>query len=356
MKRIQDVDKDMRHETSIKEDNIRFFNVKDDPFDLYGFYSANKGENFLRMPLDTAEKVAPDIPMLATLTAGGRVRFKTNSPYVAISVKYSAMVRLPHMSYLGTMGFDMYVFKNGEYKYANVRDFIPPWNVDTDGFESIHYFSDSEMRDITINFPLYNDVLELYIGLEDGCILEHGGKYVNDKPIIYYGSSITQGGCASRPGNSYQGMISRKYNCDFINLGFSGSAYGQEAMGEYIANLDMACFVSDYDQNATDADHLRRTHSKFINIIREKNPDLPIILMTSVLRTQWTQDIYEERKKVIYKTYADMISNGDKNVYYIDGQHIFGDEGTTDGAHPNDIGFMYMAKTISEVLEKVMNF
>ena len=362
MSNLEKIDKDLKIETSIEEDNIKFYNVKDEPFDLYGFCSAEKGEQFLRMPVDIAAAINPFIgDPLCRMTSGGRVRFKTNSPYVAISVKYPnpRVMRMNHMSMLGTTGFDMYVYKDGEYKYSNMRNFIPPNEILLDGYESIHYFKNTDLKDITINFPLYNEVLELYIGIEDGSVLDHGEKYINERPVVCYGSSIAQGACASRPGNSYMGMISRRFNLDFLNLGFSGSAKGEKEMAKYIGNLHPGAFICEYDQDAPDAKYLEKTHERFFKIIREKNPDIPIILMSSIYRQEWTQEIYDSRKAVILKTYNNAVNSGDKNVYYLDCQRIFdifgGDNGTTDGSHPNDLGFMCMAEGISKVLKAAMN-
>lgn len=361
MKKIQDADKNLKVSTAISEKDIVFFDVKEKPFDLYGFYSAGKGEAFTRIPRELAEKTNEGVLLLHTNTAGGRVRFKTNSPYVAISVKCPQMMCFPHMTLLGTSGFDMYVYENGSYSYNGARDFIPPYfeSGKSDGFESVHYFEDERLRDITINFPLYNDVTDLYIGIKDGSILEGGGKYINDKPVVYYGSSITQGGCASRPGNSYQAMVSRYFNCDYLNLGFSGSAKGEECMAEYIAGLDMCCFVYDYDHNAPDPGHLEKTHKRMFDIIRSKNPDLPIIMMTAVLCAVWKGEDQQKRRDIIRATYDEAVRSGDKNVYLIDSEDMFGeynDIALVDGCHPNDIGFLCMAKRVEKELCRAMNW
>ena len=361
MKKLQDVDKNFKIETKLTEKDIKFYDVKEKPFDLYGFYSSNKGERFTRIPKELAEKTNDGVAVLYTNTSGGRVRFKTNSPYVAISVKYPSMVCFPTMTVLGSSGFDMYVYENGTYSYANCSDFIPEPSIDQEphSFESIHYFNNEKLRDITINFPLYNDVLELYIGIKDGSTLEGGGKYINEKPVVYYGSSITQGGCASRPGTCYQAMVSRHFNCDYLNLGFSGSARGEDCMADYIKNLDMCCFVYDYDHNAPDPDHLLKTHKPMFDKIRSQNPNLPIIMMTAVLCKVWKDGEAQRRRDIIRATYDEAVKNGDKNVYLIDSKDMFknyNDIALLDGIHPNDIGFLCMAERVEEVLKKAMNW
>ena len=353
MKKIDEIDKNFKIETDLNEKNIRFYNVKEKPFDLYGFYNSETGRQFTRMPPEIAKNISEGVYTLCHRTAGGRVRFGTNSPYIAISVQLPSICPMPHMPLSGSAGFDLYTFSDNVYRYEH--SFIPS-NEAVDGYEAIYYFEDAAMRDITINFPLYNDVSELYIGVSENSVISEGEKYINEKPVVYYGSSITQGGCASRPGNSYQGMLSRRFNIDFVNLGFSGCAKGERLMADYISGMDMSCFVFDYDHNAQSVEFLEKTHASMFDIIREKNPDLPIIMLSrpDIRKSDET----DERFGVIEKTYNAAKQRGDKNVYLIDGRNIMrnlaGDSGTVDGCHPNDLGFFCMAESIGAVLEKIL--
>ena len=345
--KIEEIDKNFKVE-SFEKDDMVFYNVKEKPFDLYGLYDKEIGKIFSRLPEDVAKNTNEGVEVLGKNTAGGRVRFMTDSNDIAIMVKRPDVQRMDHMPFTGSGGFDMYA--DGEY----VGTYRPSVEEKTE-FEGILYIENEEnMHDITINFPLYNNVTELYVGIKKGSKLQGGGKYINDKPIVYYGSSITQGGCASRPGNSYQGMISRKLNCDYINLGFSGSAKGEKAIAEYIANLDMCCFVYDYDHNAPNVEHLKNTHEPMFKMIREKHPDLPIIIMNAPYRcAKWFCG--DERTAVILETYNNAVNSGDENVYFIDikkAVSVYGKDGTVDGCHPNDLGFRLMADAVLEVLEK----
>lgn len=347
---VGDIDENFNIKTKINEKNIKFKSVLSAPFDIHG---ADK--EFFRMDIKAAEKINKNVERLAANTSGVRIRFKTNSRYIAVSVKYSDVCRMEHMSVSGTAGLDMYEYENN--KYIFVTNFIPKINMN-DEFEAIHYFKASKMRDITINLPLYSSVSQLFIGLDKNAFLEHGGKYKNEKPIIYYGSSITQGGCASRAGNSYPAIVSRRLNLDFINLGFSGNAKGEPAMAEYIASLDMLCFVMDYDFNAPDMQHLKNTHKIFFDTVRKKHKNLPIIIM-SMPYNSWVENV-AERKAIIKETYDAAVKSGDKNVYFIDGEKMFdvfgGDGGTVDGTHPNDLGFMCMAKEVGKYLKTLKEF
>ena len=140
------------------------------------------------------------------------------------------------------------------------------------------------MREITINFPLYNGIESLYIGIDEHSTLEKAAPYKMEKPIVFYGSSVTQGACASRPGTCYPSLLSRWLDADFINLGFSGNDKGEPALAHYIASLEMSAFVYGYGYNARTIEHYKNTYYPFYEIIRKKNPELPIIMMSSPIR------------------------------------------------------------------------
>lgn len=354
MSKLSKVDKNFDFKTTINEDKIEFFNVRKKPIDLYGLsYDSNLGK-FIRMPMDIAKTVNEGVELLCTNTSGGRIRFKTDSRYIVLRVAFNGVPLSQNMSVCGKSGFDMYVERNGKYRLEWV--IIPDANA-KESFESIHYFTDTQLRDITINFPTYNDINDVWVGIEEGSKLQSGERYINGKPIVYYGSSITQGGCASRPGNAYPALLSRKFNLDFINLGFSGSARGETQMAEYIKNLDMSCFVYDYDHNAYTANYLRNTHYPMYEIIRKKNPDLPIIMMTMPYSLFSFDGQAKERRDIIFESYQKALANGDKNVYFVDEGSSFerfgGEIGTVDLIHPNDLGFACMADSLEELIKEI---
>lgn len=346
---ISKVDKNFKVETNLNKSDIKFYDCKAEPFKIYGvFYEDGK---FRRMPEAVASTVNGGVKGLHSNTAGGRVRFKTNSSYVAISTKIGTC-RMPHMAYTGSMGFDLYIKKNGEFIYINT--YKPTVDV-KDGFEGVIELGDTTDKEILINMPLYGNVNELYVGLNDDAYVAEPETYAIEKPIVYYGSSITQGGCASRPGTSYQALISSKIDCDYINLGFSGNAKGEDEMAEYIANLDMSMFVYDYDHNAPTLEHLEKTHERMFKIIREKNPNLPIIMLSRP-KYRLTDD-EEKRFEIIEKTYKNAKANGDHNVYLIKGtklMEIARFEGTVDNCHPNDLGFYSMAQALIPEIKDIL--
>ncbi len=347
MSNISEIDKNFSIKTSINKDDIVFLNARSSPFRIYGVF--HEDGKFRRLPEAVAKTVNEGVYALHANTAGGRLRFRTNSPYVAINAKMSGVGRMSHFALCGSAGFDLYV------KNVYRASYVPPFE-NKEGYEGIVELGSSEMRDITINFPLYSDVDELYIGIKSDAQLLEPLPYKIEKPIVYYGTSITQGGCASRPGNSYQGFISRSLNADFINLGFSGSARGEKEIGDYVKKLTMSAFVIDYDHNAPSVQHLEATYERLFLQVREANPDLPIFLVTRPAYRFLNPD-ETKRFEVIKKTYDNAIARGDQNVYFVDGRtlmRIAKKEGTVDGVHPTDLGFFSMATELTKHLKKVL--
>ena len=346
---ISEIDKNLAVATSISREGLHFYDAEWEPFQIYGIYKEDG--MFRRMPKAVAEQVSPGVLALHTNTAGGRVRFVTDSPYVAIKTECEPG-KMPHFALTGSAGFDMYTECDGDVRYKGT--FTPPFIV-SDGYESVLDFTDSRERIITINFPLYSSVSKLNIGLKEGAVIKAAPAYRIEKPVVYYGSSITQGGCASRPGSSYQSILSRRLDCDYINLGFSGSAKGEDAMVDYIKGLDMSVFVMDYDHNAPSVEHLRATHSKMFHAIRQAQPDLPIILMPRP--KYYLEPAEQERAEIVHNTYLEAKAKGDPNVYFISGAKLMEkalDEGTVDGCHPTDFGFHSMACAVEEVLREIL--
>jgi len=351
---IAKIDPNFKIETNVERDGLTFFDAKCTPFKLYGVF--HDGELYRRVPADVAEKTNPGVVKLAANTAGGRVRFITDSPYIVIKAIMPPEPKYSHMPRTGESGFDMYITENKKHK--RLKTFVPPVKFDG-GYDGVYDFTgEAENRLITINFPLYNPLYELYIGIREGSTLLPPTDYTVEEPMVYYGSSITQGGCASRPGTSYEAIISRRYDANYINLGFSGNGKGETAMAEYIASLSMSCFVYDYDHNAPTLEHYEKTHEPFFKVIREKHPDLPIVIMTRPKGKAVLSEVEYKRIDVARATYDNAVARGDKNVYFIPGYelaHLESDEGTVDGTHPTDLGFYFMAERLSETLDVIFS-
>lgn len=346
--KISEIDKNLKVESSIQKDDIVWLSPKDSPFVIYNASETERDMGYHRMPDAIAKKVNSGVAALNFHSAGIRVRFKTNSPYIAIKSRQYAMQTMPHIAKTGQSGFDLYD------EQGFVAAFVPPYGV-SEGYESLKDTHGGE-HTYTINFPLYDIVEELYIGLSKDAILLPPDDYKHPKPVLFYGSSITQGGCASRPGNCYQSLISRSLDTDYINLGFSGSAKAEEIMAQYLATLNVSVFVYDYDWNAESLEELKEHHYPFYKKYRELRPTTPIVFVT---RPDFS--IYDEssaRRDLIKQNYEKAKSEGDNNVYFIDGETLFAgehrDSCTVDGCHPNDLGFFRMSQVIGAVLKDIL--
>ena len=330
-RKIEDIDPNFKICAEIHKEDPLFYHVDDPPFQVCGITKENG--KYHRIPDKIAQSVSKDVHDIHTQTAGGRVRFRTNSPTITIIAKMGEINKMPHFAITGSAGFDLY--KNNCY----TGTFTPPFSV-TDGYESTVDLGTGEWRDITINFPLYSEVLDLHVGLKKGSSLCEPAPFAIKNP---------------RPGNTYQSMISRRIDCDYINLGFSGSAKAEDEMAAYIKTLDMSVFVYDYDHNAPSAEHLRQTHEKMFKVIRNANPQLPIIMMSRPTCHPSEDEL--NRLEIIKSTYRNAVSQGDKNVYFLDGRRLMaqaGPDGTVDGCHPNDLGFASMAAALGDLIEKIL--
>lgn len=165
MSKISEIDKNLAVSDTVSENGLIFRNSLSAPFSLYGLLPVTP---FLRFPLETAKKVNPGVEGLCRNTAGGRLRFKTNSKRVVLRVCYDEISPMPHMPLTGSTGFDAYIAADGKYSYAG--SFIPPIGCGNN-FDSEIVLPDNAMRDITINFPLYNSVKTVFIGLEENAEL-----------------------------------------------------------------------------------------------------------------------------------------------------------------------------------------
>ncbi|MBQ7153771.1 MAG: hypothetical protein IJR83_07565 [Clostridia bacterium] len=337
--------------TAIGKKDIVFYDAAQKPFDCYGLlYEPGKG--FFRIPEEVAKSVNEGVAGLYCNTAGGRIRFTTDSPYVAVRFGVNRVVEMSHFPMNGSSGMDLYLDTDNGSLFTGV--FAAEYHDNI--CEGIIEFPDASKRQFTLNLPLYSDVQYLYIGLAEGACVEKGRSYRGLDPVVYYGSSITQGGCAGRPGCSYQSIICRRNDIDYLNLGFSGSARGEQTIIDYMCGLKMSAFVSDYDHNAPDPEWLKRTHYHLYESIREKHPDIPYLMVTRPWGSVFYQDDVDARRKVVYDSYMQAVCAGDRNVWFVDGDLFWSGEEASccivDNCHPNDHGFVLMADAIGKTLDR----
>ena len=353
------------YERIISENNLRFYDVRTtDAIRVYGLYDYKNTARYMRMPENVAKNVSESVKNLNFHTAGGRLRFVTTSEYIAFKMTHEHLCNIIFSNPIGVAGFDIYIKKDGKDTYFSSMSSLIGWDTKTphepeNGTWNISYLPKGR-KEITINMPIHQAINDLYIGLDSTAELSPREDYTYERPVLYYGSSITQGFCASRPGMAYESLISRRLDTNFINLGFSGSAKAEDAIIEYLASLDCSVFVLDYDHNAPTPEHLAATHEKLYLHFRETHPDTPVIMLSkpNIFAEPAEDNVNIKRREIIFKTYTNAYRRGEK-VIFIDGASLFEGEMrsdcTVDLTHPNDLGMSRMADIIGKAVKHALS-
>lgn len=358
--KIAEIDKNFAFK-KLDVTDVVWHNAREEVFALRGVYYEEAEGRYRRIPAEVAEQVSPGVVGLAVHTAGGHLRFATDSDYVALKVAAPKASIMPHMPATGTFGFALY--EDGRY----IGTGYPPMELLTSGapfaFETkldtrrvVTRDRSRRVREYTLYFPLYSGVNEVFIGLQEGAVLSPCPFPYGDDYLLFYGSSITQGGCASHPGNDYVNMLSHRLGISVCNLGFSGNARAEVPMVEYLCRQDPRVFILDYDHNTPSVPYLETTHERLFLAFRAAHPDTPVVMM-SMPDFQYLPHS-AERREVIRRTYENAIARGDKNVYFVDGEQFYGEElwdlCSVDCCHPTDLGFYCMAKTVAPILKRIL--
>lgn len=317
-------------------------------------------------------KVRQAVWDLGQNSAGIALRFRTNSK--AIGAKWTLLnnFRMNHMTPTGICGFDLYAFDGKQWRFAGTAQ--------PNGKESINVFRrnmDGQMRDYVMFFPLYDGVIDLALGVEEGAVIEQptvlgsnpfGGK--SEKPLVFYGTSITQGGCASRPGMVYTSILSRMLKRECINLGFSGNGRMDMILAEEMARIDAGAYIIDCLGNCT-VKTVRDSTESFMKILWKAHPDVPIIMLSNYpYQYQWldeyTRNDVNEEDALWKELYHKLRAEGLKNLQYIEigGTHSAiepmegaatgpDNDASVDGTHLTDLGFLRMAEYLYPYMKKI---
>ncbi len=338
-----------------EEDGFIYLDTKNAPFVLGGLIHPddNCGE-YYRLDASKKEIYSEANRGLAYHTAGGNVRFATDSELISIRVTLrEGFGRMHHFADRGVYGIDNYIGTGTDRRYVGkmMQTFANSMEVNC---ETVAL--PSGVKEFEIELPLYAGITKLEVGFKKGDKLGAPTKRTFD-PIAFYGSSITQGGCVSRPGNSYCNIVCRAFDADCVNYGFSGSAMGELSVAEHIATRKLSCFVMDYDYNSPSAETLRDTHEPFFKVIRAAQPELPVVFVTHPFYAEPTKGDLE-RISIVRQTYENAKENGDKNVYFVDSRDFFTkdlrDLYAVDNLHPNDLGQFSMAQHIAKAVAKAL--
>jgi lysophospholipase L1-like esterase len=312
---------------------------------------------FDRLPAKAEGKVRTNVWNLSHDSTGMRVRFVTDA--TAISARWvlrKESLAMAHMPATGVSGLDLYVKFEGKWHWlANGR----PLKVSNEA--TLVRGLEPGRREYAIYFPLYNGVEEVQIGVATNAIFESAPPPpANVKPIVFYGTSILQGGCASRPGMAYPAILGRRLDVPTINLGFSGNAWSEPELAELLAELDPSAFVLDPLPNMS-PEMVKQRIESFVQTLRNARPNVPIVLVENVVYTDG-QFLKVRRDKVsqananLREIFIRLQRAGMKKLFYVEADKLLGDDGeaTVDGTHPTDLGFVRMADAIEPTLRRAL--
>jgi hypothetical protein len=312
-----------------------------------------------RLPAKAKGVVRDPVWNLSHHAAGLCVRFKTDSKSIAVNWSLtSPNLNMPHMPTSGVSGVDLYLRDSqGQWRWvSNGRPGKQQNNTAT-----LISGLDGSTHEGMIYFPLYNGVTELKIGtLPDSSIEPLSRPQESSRPIVFWGTSITHGACASRPGMVHTAMLGRRLDRPVINLGFSGNGRMESEVAELIAELDAEVFVIDCLPNLQAPEVQDRT-PLLLEILRQAHPTTPIVLVEDrTYADAWINAGKRKRnvdsRKALRQAYEKQIKAGDQNLMYIEGEGMLGDddEATVDSSHPTDLGFYRMAELFEEFLRQAI--
>jgi hypothetical protein len=311
-----------------------------------------------RLPARAEKTVTPAVCGLSKQTAGMLVRFVSNATNIQARWGVtSENLAMPHMAATGVSGLDLYARHEGRWHWLGVGQPKARTNLATLASGIL-----PGEREFLLYLPLYNGVESVEIGVPDGCKIGKAGPWGEGerRPVVFYGTSISQGGCASRPGMVHSAILGRRYDWPTINLGFSGAGKMEMAMADLISEINASVFVLDCLPNM-DANMLKERFEPFIARLRSSHPNTPIVIVEdrpfANAYLMPAQRAHHDRSRlVISEAYRKLKKAGDKNLHYVKGEELLGGdhEGTVDSSHPTDLGFMRQADAFGVVLGPIL--
>ncbi len=303
-----------------------------------------KENRYDRLPASYKDIVREEVWELSKSSTGLSIRFITNSSIIKVKWEILNDLKMDHMPETGIKGVDLYFRNKDKWQYLNTGR--PKGKLNE--YTLVENMT-VEKREYKVYLPLYDGVANIEIGINSSSFIIVPEQNL-EKPIIFYGTSITQGGCASRPGMAHTNIINRKLDRDIINFGFSGNGKMEEPLAKLISEFDAEIYVIECLPNMLSPQNITERTIPLIDTIREKNPNASIILVDLFKSTFSVLDkkVLEWGKgmdNALKIEYQKMIDLGYDNLFYFDSLKALGDdqEGTVDGVHFTDVGFIRYA-------------
>jgi hypothetical protein len=333
-------------------DEIRYYDGQ--LFTVIGKY--HKEKNYVRFPQEYQNKLRKDVWDLGQNSTGISIRFCTNAS--EITVRWTVMEDnvMDHMPFTGIKGVDLYAWVENHWKYVNTGRV----KGKTSEFTMVRNAGDTD-REYLLNLPLYDGVDSLSIGINSSAeIAKPKANYlIAKKPVVYYGSSIAQGGCASRPGMAFTNILERAMDRCFINMGFSGSGTFDLSVGEAMCEIDAALYVIDCNPN-TKTELIFERAVELVKFLKKNRSDVPVLLVENFYYENGfgkPEESESEKKRVELRRAFQVLQNeGIQQIFFQKGDGLIGydHEGTVDGVHPNDVGMLRIAEMLQPTLKNIL--
>lgn len=340
--------------TYTSEDALNWHNVEDWGVEGRGWTSTQR--YFDRLPAKAEGMVREKVWDLSRHSAGMAVRFFTDSPLIQVRYKLlSERLAMFHMPATGVSGIDLYAEDaQGNSRWVSVTR---PTKQELD--QAIAKDLVAGKRLYTMYLPLYNGVEYLEIGIEKGYSFEPLTPRL-EPPILFYGTSIMHGACASRPGMAIPAILGRRFRRPTMNFGFSGNGKMEKELAELLSELNPCVFALDCIPNMNATGINERT-GNFVKILRSAHPKTPILVVedrrfTNSMFFPTRKDRHDSNREALRKVYRELLDAGIEDLYYLSGEQLLGLDGeaTTDGSHPNDLGMVRYADAYESVLRAIL--
>ena len=315
-----------------------------------------------RLPANVTTNVNAGVRGMKHHTSGMLFRFVTDSKRLDFKwTPYKPGLAMDHMASTGVSGIDVYRWdaKRGRWLYVKTGRI---WDAVKGGFLSIPWTPGTPCL---VNLPLYNGIKKFSLGIDPAATVSAMPPRASgiNKPVVFYGTSITHGGCCTRPGLAFVNRVGRDLDVPVVGLGFSGNGVMELEMSEHLARIDASCYVLDclWNMGSTAAGargrpgrNVEENYEKFIRNLRAKRPGVPIVMAEQC-------DVYmngpNEKDKFMRKLYEKLVAEGWKDLVYLPKDEMYtGDfEGTVDGCHPNDLGMESMSKAFGKAVRQALH-
>ncbi|HKM30492.1 MAG TPA: SGNH/GDSL hydrolase family protein [Bacilli bacterium] len=327
---------------------IKWYDRPNKDFNVHGLYWFNQNKSFCRL-LETTQ-ISENVTWLSHYPSGAFLSFMTDSSTISLRVKLSSAAYMPHMSACGQCGLDLYFLHNNKFIFLTTTKINQP-EYELTLVDNLP----QKMRCYRLYLPTYTKLIDIAIGVKSNSTCQPWGEY-HPEAVVCYGTSITQGGCVTRPGMNYTSLLGRQIPYEIYNLGFSGSAKLEKSIAEEIVKIkEMKYLIIEAEANCEKGNLLQDRLPVFLDVITSAHKSVKIYVIShypnsdSLLRADVKKMMLANAN--IQKNICALYDN----VEFVDGKKLlknFSYEETVDGIHLTDLGFYTIAKTFSKKFKK----